>query len=63
MQVIFGLVLVVIGAINAISPETGWHMSDGWKYKNAEPSEEALLWGRIGGIVTIIIGFVIMFDH
>ena len=61
MNVIFGMVMLILGVVNAISPETGWRMSEGWKYKDVEPSEAALLWGRIGGIVCIIIGFVIIF--
>ena len=55
------MVMLILGVVNAISPETGWRMSEGWKYKDVEPSEAALLWGRIGGIVCIIIGFVIIF--
>ena len=61
MGALFGLALFVIGVVNAVSPETGWHMSEGWKFKDAEPSEAALLWGRIGGIVSSVIGVVMIF--
>ena len=61
MGILFGLFMIIIGAVNALFPETGWHMSEGWKFKNAEPSEEALLWGRLGGIVCIVIGIVLIF--
>ena len=61
MGAIGGIILFFFGAINAISPETGWHMSEGWKFKDAEPSEAALLWGRICGIVLSIIGVVMIF--
>ena len=38
---IFGLLFIVIGLINAISPATGWYLSYGWRYKDAEPSDAA----------------------
>lgn len=60
MNVLFGFILVVMGIINIVSPETGWYLQDGWKYRNAEPSEEALVWGRICG-VGMVIGGIIMF--
>lgn len=50
------VVLLLVGIFNAASPETAWYLSDGWKYKNAEPSEEALGLTRVGGIVAIVIG-------
>ena len=45
MNVLVGFVLIIWGIINIVSPETGWHLSDGWKYRDAEPSDEALIWG------------------
>ena len=54
-------VLLAIGIFNAVSPQTAWYLSDGWKYKDAEPSEMALGMTRFGGIVAIIIAVFMMF--
>lgn len=61
MNVLIGLVIVVIGAINTLSPETGWYLSSGWKFRDAEPSDAALLWTRVSGIATILIGLFFLF--
>ncbi len=62
MGIILFLILLTIGAISALSPETGWHMSIGWRFRDAEPSDAALVWQRIGGIVMIVIAFIILFN-
>lgn len=59
MHILVGLFCVIAGLVNVISPETGWYLSRGWRYKNAEPSDAALLWGRIGGVVAIVIGILL----
>ena len=54
------ILLLLIGIFNAVSPETAWYLSDGWKYKNAEPSEEALGVTRLGGIVALVLGVMMI---
>lgn len=61
MNVFVGLFAIIIGIINVASPETGWYLSHGWKYRDAEPSDEALTWGRISGVIAIIIGIICFF--
>ena len=58
---IAGLLLIVIGLCNLCRPEEMWRLNTGWQFKDAEPSEEAILWCRIGGVIAIIVGFVVMF--
>ena len=58
---IAGLLLIIIGLCNLCRPEEMWHLNTGWQFKDAEPSEEAILWCRIGGVIAIIVGFVVMF--
>ena len=58
---ILGLVLIVIGLADAISPNTAWYLSYGWRFKNAEPSEAALVFGRIFGIFCVILGLILLF--
>jgi hypothetical protein len=50
MILVIGVVLfAVFGLINVFSPSTGWYLSVGWKFKDAEPSDVVLLLHRIGG--------------
>ena len=56
MKYLVAVVMLLWGVINVCSPETGWQMQTGWQYKNAEPSREALIWGRIAGVVMFCAG-------
>ena len=59
MHILIGLFCIIVGLVNAISPAIGWYLGRGWRYKDAEPSEAALLWGRVGGVVAILIGIFV----
>jgi hypothetical protein len=56
----FGFIFMIIGIIGAMFPRAAWYMSEGWKFKDAEPSDAALIMNRIMGIVFAIIGFFFM---
>lgn len=58
---LFGLICIALGLFSAIAPETAWYLEWGWRYKNADPSDAALFFERLGGIVAIIIGAILMF--
>lgn len=49
------IVLLVVGLINTISPETAWYLEYGWKFDNATPSDEFLSFSRGIGILFLII--------
>lgn len=57
----FGFLFIVVGILNVAAPQAMWYLSDGWKYKDAEPSDAALTWGRVGGVFAILIGVICMF--
>ena len=57
-EALLGIVLIGGGLVSAIAPQVGWHLSEGWKFKAAEPSEMALGLGRAGGVFAIIIGVI-----
>lgn len=61
MKSIFGFLLLIVGGLSAISPETAWQLNMGWKFKDAEPSDAYLLYTRIVGIVSCLIGLVLIF--
>ncbi|NLG51098.1 MAG: hypothetical protein GX552_13405 [Chloroflexi bacterium] len=57
---LFGLVIILFGLFAVISPETAWHLQEGWKFRNAEPSDLSLIMTRIGGVIAIVIGLLVM---
>lgn len=52
--------LLVIGGINTVWPQAVWYLDVGWKVKDAEPSEAALTWSRVVGVVVLIIAAVMI---
>jgi hypothetical protein len=60
VNVLIGLIMFVIGLAHVINPTFFWYISNGWKFKNAEPSDLALFMGRVGGVITMIIAIFVM---
>ena len=60
-QIFLGLLVAGLGLLNVIRPKTAWYVNHGWRYKNAEPSEAALLFGALGGVMAILIGLGMIF--
>jgi len=58
MNALFGLILIVFGLISAVSPQSAWYMSIGWKFRDAEPSDAALAMHRITGVIGVIMGII-----
>lgn len=58
---VFIVILFIIGIWNAAAPSSAWYYSYGWKYKDSEPSSEALIILRLGGIVALLIGVFLTF--
>ncbi len=54
------LVLVGVGLFALIKPEASWRHSIGWQFRNAEPSDVALIWQRVGGVIMIIMAIVLL---
>ena len=57
-----GILLLLVGIVNAVWPRAGWYLGGGWRYKDAEPSDAALLLYRGGGIAAAVIGFFLLFS-
>ena len=51
-----GLLLAALGAVYTFAPHAAWSLSRGWWYKNAEPSDAALILARISGVIMIVLG-------
>lgn len=55
-----GIILLMIGITDAAWPEKIWLLNWGWRYKNAEPSELAIGIYRVGGIIAVVIGLILI---
>ena len=56
------LAFSVIGIFNIVSPRTAWYLSYGWRYKNAEPSDIALVLCRCSGIFAFVLAIIMMLN-
>jgi hypothetical protein len=52
---------ILLGLFAALAPETVWYLTEGWKFKHAEPSDFALVMTRLGGGIAVIVGLVGLF--
>lgn len=59
--IILSLVLIAIGVISIIAPRKMWYLNYGWRFKNAEPSDVAIVLNRVCGAVLVVIGLVFIF--
>lgn len=55
-----GVFLVTLGILNVLFPRWFWNIQYGWRYKNTEPTDTAINIQRLGGIIAIIVGFILM---
>lgn len=53
-HLLLALLLLAVGIFNILSPKTAWMLSHGWRYKDAEPSDMALLANRLGGVLCVL---------
>lgn len=60
-NVLLILLLLAVGIFNTASPHTAWYLEYGWRYKDAEPSDMALTFSRLGGILAIIAAVILIF--
>ncbi len=60
---LFGVLLILIGGVNAVFPALAAEWKSfwqGWKYKDASPSDTMILVTRIGGIVVLLVGVALI---
>lgn len=58
---LFGLIAIGSGLLGTIKPEWAWYLRDGWRFRDAEPSDIALVVIRGGGVLALVIGLVVLF--
>ena len=60
ITVICSIIWFVTAVVSIVKPNYTWYMEYGWKYKNAEPTDCALILQRFGGIIMIVIGILFL---
>ena len=55
---ILGLLLMGLGAVNILFPEVTFHLRKGWMFRDAEPSDAYLFWGRVSGALVAVLGLI-----
>lgn len=60
LLILAGILIIGLGLFHLLSPRTAWRWEVGWKFKDAEPSDAALMFHRITGVMLIIAAIVIM---
>ena len=60
-KILVSVLCIGIGLGALIRPDIAWFFQYGWKFKNAEPSDDSLIGMRFGGVISIIAGLVILF--
>lgn len=54
-MVAFKVVISIFLLIGVISPKFTWQITEGWKYKKAEPNAFYLVMGRIVSIILLLL--------
>ena len=60
MPIFLKIIVSIFLLIGIINPKIAWMISEGWKFKNAEPSEVYLIINRIMAIVILIVIWLII---
>lgn len=55
------ILFAAVGIFQIASPYTAWYLGYGWRYKNAEPSDTALVVNRVMGVFAVIIAIILLF--
>ena len=61
MKALTAVIALAVGLLCIISPYTAWYLRDGWRYRDAEPSDFALGVIRGCGVVCVIFAAAIFF--
>ncbi|MBB5171952.1 DUF6199 family natural product biosynthesis protein [Texcoconibacillus texcoconensis] len=56
-----GIIFILGGLFSAFFPHAAWYLQIGWKLKDTDPSELALIANRVGGGIVAIIGLFTLF--
>lgn len=60
---ILTIILIIYGVLAIIDPYEAFLRGRRWEFRYAEPSDMALIVTRIGGILAVIVGVVVIFTQ
>lgn len=60
LGILCGLALCGVGLWGLLAPHSAWYVSHGWRYKDAEPSDTALMVEGVVGVIAIVGGIIII---
>ena len=60
--VFLAILLAALGAVLVWKPRIMWTLSHGWRFKDAEPSDLALMVNRIVGVLVLAVAFYIFVE-
>lgn len=60
-KVIFGVVLIAVGLLEAVCPQFLWKYAHGGRKRHAQPTQRDLLISRIGGVTLVVFGALCFF--
>ena len=55
------MLILILGIFNILAPRASWYLGHGWMYKDAEPSDMAVVFNRITGVIVVVIAIVLLF--
>ncbi len=56
----FAVICWLLGLWGLTSPQSMWYVGYGWRFRDAEPSDAALIAERIGGGLVILLGLIVL---
>lgn len=59
-QLLFGLLLLIFGAISVVNPRISWFLRKGWMFKDSEPSDLYLTITKFSGFVSCFVGVILI---
>lgn len=54
-------IFIGVGLFYLLMPKAAWYLEIGWKIKDSEPSDLAIILHRVMGLILIIIGLLKFF--
>jgi len=60
-SVALGVIMLIYGIMSFACPKLVWRINYGWRFKDAEPSDGALIANRILGAVMAVAGVIMVF--
>ena len=60
-RILIAVFIMAVGAVGIFFPHAAWYLSYGWRFRNAEPSDAALIFGRVGGVIAAVFGVFVLF--